>query len=93
MGIKAQGASDKVNELYEEQMAYLTDPQQKELLLESQRAWLKYRDAACSYVAGPEESRGTIGGFLWADCIKEQSKQRESTLKSYIECRYNGCPY
>ncbi|MNR17438.1 hypothetical protein D3C85_1340980 [compost metagenome] len=93
MGVKAGRASDKVNELYEEQMAYLTDTQQKELLFKSQQAWLKYRDAACNYVAGPEESRGTMGGFLWADCITEQSRQRESTLKGYIMCRENGCPY
>lgn len=93
-GLKTASAEEEMEKLYEEQMSYLrSSSPHRELLLESQQAWLKYRNAACSYVVGPEESRGTLLGYLWASCSRELIRSRANTLRGYVACRENGCPW
>jgi uncharacterized protein YecT (DUF1311 family) len=82
-------ADAEMSASYQAQMAYLGALARKRLLA-SQRAWLAYRDAACLYENGIRE--GSMWPMLDASCREALTTQRAQMLKSYVECRSNGCP-
>jgi urease subunit beta len=53
-----------------------------QVLLEAQRAWLAYRDAACSAHAAPFEG-GTIQPMVRADCLTTLTLQRTQMLSEF----------
>ena len=82
----------EMNKLYQQLMNRLSKPSQKKLRA-SQRAWLKYRDAAYAYEIewnGPCE--GTICPLLENQTLTELTNQRIERLQSYVSCTDNGCP-
>jgi uncharacterized protein YecT (DUF1311 family) len=54
-------------------------PQQRELLRQAERAWIKYRDANCDYYAAGE---GTIARIDAAVCLRDMTERRARELKS-----------
>jgi uncharacterized protein YecT (DUF1311 family) len=84
-------ADKEMNKLYKMQMAHLTEPY-KTRLRESQRAWVIFRDKACLYEAGPQEESGSIWPLEQYTCLEKHTTKRIADLKSYVECRANGCP-
>jgi uncharacterized protein YecT (DUF1311 family) len=53
-------------------------------LLESQRAWLKYRDAECR-LEGYSTRGGTAETMNVNGCLEQLTKQRTADLKSFLE--------
>ena len=91
-GERREQADMEMNTLYKEQIKYLrTAP--KKRLRDSQRSWIIYRDKTCHYESGPREESGSIWPMENNLCLEKLTKQRIEILKSYIECRANGCPY
>lgn len=82
----------EMNRLYGVQMAYLSYEPRKGLLRASQRTWLEYRDKSCLYEYGPQEETGIIWPMQNFLCRAKLTEQRNEILKTYVECRYNGCP-
>ncbi|MBA3669321.1 MAG: DUF1311 domain-containing protein [Sphingomonas sp.] len=64
--------------------AYKGDAAAKKLLLEGQRAWLKYRDAQCQMSA-----YDSIGGSIWpllnSGCLGSLTRQRTQELVVMLE--------
>jgi uncharacterized protein YecT (DUF1311 family) len=81
----------EMNELYKTQLDRLHDPARLRLR-DAQRAWVKFRDAACLYEAGLADESGSIWPMDQNLCMTTHTKQRIEDLKSYVACTQNGCP-
>jgi len=53
------------------------EPQQRGLLREAQRAWIKFRDAQCDYI-GAEQ--GSIARIDYAECLRSMTEKRTREL-------------
>ena len=86
-------ASDKeMNNLYRALMRRLSNGAGDKLKA-SQRAWLKFRDAAVEYQtgwAGP--CQGTLCAAEELEIKAELTKTRVEQLQAYVDCTGNGCP-
>lgn len=60
------------------------DPQASTLLLGSQRAWLKYRDAQCAFVAD-ENRGGSIVPLEHSKCLSDLTKERTQALTNFAK--------
>jgi len=64
--------------------AYKGDKEAEKLLLDGQRAWLKYRDAQCQMAA-----YDSIGGSIWplinSGCLAELTRRRTRELQGDAE--------
>ena len=64
--------------------AYGDDAKTRKLALDSQRAWLKYRDAHCELAASD-----SVGGSMWpmlnSGCLASMTRQRTAELKALID--------
>jgi uncharacterized protein YecT (DUF1311 family) len=81
-----------LNAQYKAQMAYLTNPAQKQALKNAQLKWIAYRDADCLYQVGKPEDSGSIWPLAQAQCLAEHTKKRVVELKAYVACRSDDCP-
>ena len=54
-------------------------PQERTLLRDAERAWIKYRDANCAYYAAGE---GTIARVNAAACLRDMTQKRAEELSS-----------
>ncbi|MGI8389177.1 lysozyme inhibitor LprI family protein [Brucella anthropi] len=69
------------------------DQDAMKLLVQSQRAWVKFRDAECNFSA-----HGTVGGsmhpMMVSMCRAELTKDRNKQLADYLKCEEGdlSCP-
>lgn len=77
-----QKADKELNERYKQYMSSLTPNQKnhKQLLIESQRAWLVYRDKLCQF----EKIDGGANGIGSATCMATVTQQRLDELKDQL---------
>jgi uncharacterized protein YecT (DUF1311 family) len=79
-----QRADKALNAQWAKVLAQFDDAESRKLLLESQRAWLKYRDAHCE--AATLDSRG---GSIWlllnSGCLAEMTRERTRELAELID--------
>lgn len=55
------------------------------LLVEAQRAWIKFRDANCNFEAASMASGGTLEPVLRLGCLAGTTKARTQELKAQLE--------
>ncbi|WEX11141.1 lysozyme inhibitor LprI family protein [Chelativorans sp. AA-79] len=84
----------KLNELYKQIEARLSDDADtKELLVQAQRDWVKFRDAECSF-----QTAGAAGGsaipMLVAMCMDGLTQSRVKDFQGYLDCEEGDltCP-
>jgi uncharacterized protein YecT (DUF1311 family) len=58
-------------------------PARKKQLRDAQRAWVKFRDADCSFLYDPDG--GTLAGITSADCFMQKAAQRAVELESIAQ--------
>ena len=81
---KDQKKADLImTKVYKEAMAKC-DENGKKLLLEAQKAWIKYKEAHCRSEASAYEG-GSMQPMIWSMCITEMTEQRTKLLKTYLE--------
>lgn len=88
---KFKHADGELNRLYKEKMAVLETKKSKDRLRDAQRAWVTFRDKACSYESD-QFSDGSIWGSMHFDCMERQTQKRIGDLKEYLVCTSNDCP-
>lgn len=82
-----------LNKLYKEQINYLGAKSDRgRMLIDAQRAWVKFRDADCAYEAGKQEGGGSVWPLVHFTCLATKTKQRAVEVEEYVKCRENGCP-
>ena len=82
----------RMNEAYRSALSSHPESKAVRALIQSQRAWLSYRNAACEF-----ESSGVKGGSLHAfsslRCFKAKTELRITELQEYESCNQPGCPW
>ncbi len=75
-----------MNQIYQQLLAKLTDPQQKSLLVDAERAWIAYRDKQCAF-----QTSGSVGGsihpMIEADCLDEKTNVHTAELSRQLNCK------
>ena len=79
-----QRADKALNAQWAKVLALYDDPESKKLLLDAQRAWLKYRDAHCQ-VAAYDSRGGSIWLLINSGCLASLTRQRTQELKELID--------
>lgn len=71
-----------LNEAYKAAYSKLNTTRAKQFK-EAQRAWIKYRDANCSFYADPDG--GTMATVISNDCVMSSTASRAKELKQLLE--------
>ena len=84
-------AADKeLNALYQQITSrFKGNPDNKELLVGAQRAWVAFRDAECKFSASGVEG-GSVYPLIYSNCVTELTKARVETFKNYLKCQEGG---
>lgn len=80
IGAETQRQDKKLNTMYQNVMKSLTN-ENKERLKKAQQAWIKYRDANCSFYADPDE--GTLASITGSNCVMDMTTQRAKELEDF----------
>ena len=69
------------------------DPDTTELLVNSQRNWMAFRDAECEFSSSGVRT-GSAYPLMLSTCLDQLTQQRTSGLKVYLKCVEGdmGCP-
>lgn len=62
----------------------LSSPTEKNLLLEAQRAWIKYKEAHCKAIANQYQG-GSIYPLVLYSCLEDLTIERKKKLQQYLE--------
>lgn len=73
-----------LNQNYKAAMKATEKPRQPKLV-EAQRAWMKFRDADCGFLADPDG--GTAATVDAADCVLMQTADRAKSLGGYVKMK------
>ena len=87
-------ADTELNALYQQISTRLKgQPDRKKLLVETQRAWIAFRDAECTFSASGVEG-GSLFPLVYSNCTTDLTKVRVQTFKNYLKCQEGdvGCP-
>jgi len=82
IGAETKRQDARLNKAYKDVMASLT-PARKKQLQEAQRAWIKYRDANCTFYADPDG--GTMATVSSHDCFMSATASRAKELEGFKE--------
>lgn len=80
IGAEVQRQDGQLNKAYKALMAELTGPR-KAQLQETQRLWIKYRDANCAFYADPDG--GSMARVSANDCMLNATAGRARELESF----------
>ena len=75
-------ADKKMTKVYQTLMARLSTQTEKDLLLTTQRAWIKYKEAHCKAIAYQYEG-GSIQPLVLCGCLEDLTNERIENLNAY----------
>jgi uncharacterized protein YecT (DUF1311 family) len=78
-------ADKDLNKAYKKLISIL-NPEEKKLLIETQRDWIKFRDSHCKFEAQPF-NMGSMQPLIRANCLEEKTRARTKDLKESYESR------
>lgn len=90
---KAYKKSDaELNKLFKDLQHRTDDADLKQKLVQSQRAWIAFRDAECDMQTF---GGGSISGTSYPICLSGLTTQRITDLKKYLKCEEgdSNCPF
>jgi uncharacterized protein YecT (DUF1311 family) len=79
-----KAADAKMAKIYKKVLNSLTNASDKKLLLEAQRAWIKYKETHCKLVANAYKG-GSIQPLIYANCLTSITEARIKALEELIE--------
>lgn len=92
---RAYEASDaELNSLYGQIERRLSgDPDTKDLFVQSERAWVRLRDAQCAFETSVSAG-GSIHPMLQATCLDDLTQRRIEDFQGYLSCEEGdlSCP-
>lgn len=75
-----------VSSAYSKMMGMLnSDTESQKYLEQSEKTWIKYRDASCSLIDVARLDDETPNWFVYGNCIVEFNNARVATLNRYIK--------
>jgi uncharacterized protein YecT (DUF1311 family) len=78
-------ADAQLNKVYKQLMAILTK-NEKPLLIQAEKDWVKFRDSHCKFEASQYEG-GSIQPLIYSTCLEELTKKRIVEIKASIKER------
>lgn len=78
-------ADNQLNIVYKQLIAIL-DKNEKPLLIQAEKNWVKFRDSHCKFDASQYE-RGSIQPLIYSTCLEELTKKRIAEIKDSIKDR------
>lgn len=84
----------ELNVLYKKVEKRLADDHDtKKLLIDSQRAWISFRDSECKFATSSTDG-GSIHPMMVASCKAELTTARNQQLSNYLNCEEGdlSCP-
>lgn len=75
----------ELNKVYKQLMAIL-DKNEKPLLIQAEKDWVKFRDSHCKFDASQYE-RGSIQPLIYSTCLDELTEKRIAEIKASIKDR------
>ncbi len=84
-GIAYEAVDKKLNQVYQQLKSKLTGTE-KQRLVESQLAWIKYRDTTCDFETYSSRD-GTGYGVFLNECLQRITQERTNDLRQYISGR------
>ncbi len=82
---KYKKADAELNRVYKQLMAIL-DKNEKLLLIQAEKDWIKYRDSHCKFDASQYEG-GSIQPLIYSTCLEELTRKRIAEIKAGIKKR------
>lgn len=76
----AKGADERLNTVYQQVISVLSIKERKQLI-NTQQAWINYRDATCEQYQTPSFKKQN-GLSAYYECIKEMTEKRVSELEN-----------
>ncbi|MGQ7944865.1 lysozyme inhibitor LprI family protein [Flavobacterium sp. WC2509] len=78
-------ADTQLNKVYKQLMAIL-DKNEKTLLIQAEKDWVKFRDSHCKFEASQYEG-GSIQPLIYSTCLEELTEKRIAEIKASIKDR------
>lgn len=78
-------ADIQLNKVYKQLMVILTK-NEKPLLIQAEKNWVKFRDSHCKFEASQYEG-GSIQPLIYSTCLEELTKKRIEEIKASIKER------
>jgi uncharacterized protein YecT (DUF1311 family) len=78
-------ADAQLNKVYKQLIAIL-DKNEKPLLIQAEKDWVKFRDSHCKFEASQYEG-GSIQPLIYSSCLKELTEKRIAEIKESIKNR------
>jgi uncharacterized protein YecT (DUF1311 family) len=94
-GAAFEKADKQLNEAYKQIGERLKDnAESHKLLVETQRAWVAWRDAECNFQGGPVDQAGSIYPLVVANCKATLTENRLEDFHAYLNCQEGDvtCP-
>ncbi|REH01240.1 lysozyme inhibitor LprI family protein [Flavobacterium aquicola] len=82
---KYKKADAELNKVYKQLMSML-DQNEKTLLIQAEKDWVKFRDSHCKFEASQYEG-GSIKPLIYSTCLEELTKKRIAEIKASIKER------
>jgi uncharacterized protein YecT (DUF1311 family) len=77
-------SDDEMAKMYKKVMSGMSNQNAKNLLLEAQRAWIKYKESHCKSLANQFEG-GTMAPMVYYECLVEVTNERKEHLKRFLD--------
>jgi uncharacterized protein YecT (DUF1311 family) len=74
-----------MNDVYQRLLAKLTDPKQKALLEDAERAWIAYRDKQCAFQTS--NAAGSVRPLIQFGCLDEKTNVHVAELNRQLNCK------
>ncbi len=90
---KAYKKSDAdLNKIFKTLQRRADDADLKKKLVQSQRAWIAFRDAECDMQTF---GGGSISGMAYSICLSDMTTERVNDLRKYMKCEEgdSNCPF
>lgn len=82
---KYKKADAELNKVYKQLMSIL-DQNEKPLLIQAEKDWVKYRDSHCKFEVSQYEG-GSIQPLIYSTCLEELTRKRITEIKASIKER------
>ena len=83
--IKYKKADAELNKVYKQLIAVL-DRDEKPLLIQAEKDWVKFRDSHCKFDASQYDG-GSIKPLIYSTCLEELTRKRIAEIKASIKER------
>lgn len=77
-------ADSSLNIIYKQLLSKISEPDQKQLIVKAQRAWILFKEAHCKALAAQYEG-GSMKGMILGNCLAEMTKERIIHLKKFLQ--------